>query len=61
MFFTYLLSILQWVLHDWSDQECVKILEKCKEAIPPKKAGGKVIIIDMAVNASKVNHHFAKT
>lgn len=41
--------MLQWVLHDWSDEECVKILKNCKKAIPPKEEGGKVIIIDIVV------------
>ncbi|XLU64370.1 hypothetical protein S245_023579, partial [Arachis hypogaea] len=36
------------ILHDWSDEECVKILKKCKEAIM-QKSRGKVIIIDMVV------------
>ncbi|XP_049406251.1 trans-resveratrol di-O-methyltransferase-like [Solanum stenotomum] len=39
----------QWVLHDWSDEECIKILKKYKEAIPSKEKGGKVIIIDMVL------------
>ena len=29
------------MLHDWSNEDCVKILKKCKKAIPKK--GGKVI------------------
>ncbi|KAK4438746.1 8-hydroxyquercetin 8-O-methyltransferase [Sesamum alatum] len=24
---------MKWILHDWPDKKCVKILEKCKEAI----------------------------
>jgi len=40
----------QWILHDWSDEECVKILKKCKEAISRKGKEGKVIIIDMVVD-----------
>ncbi|BBN69544.1 O-methyltransferase family protein, partial [Prunus dulcis] len=24
---------LKWILHDWSDEECMKILERCKEAL----------------------------
>ncbi|XP_014754397.2 acetylserotonin O-methyltransferase 1 [Brachypodium distachyon] len=40
---------LKWVFHDWGDEDCVKILKKCKEAISPRDAGGKVIIIDMVV------------
>lgn len=39
--------LMKWILHDWSDEECVQILGKCKEAIPSKEKGGKVIIIDM--------------
>ncbi|KAL8505562.1 hypothetical protein ACS0TY_016703 [Phlomoides rotata] len=30
-------------------QDCIQILGKCKEAIPSKEKGGKVIIIDMVV------------
>ncbi|GAB2227888.1 hypothetical protein Droror1_Dr00009716 [Drosera rotundifolia] len=37
----------QWVLHDWSDDECIQILHKCKEAIPSDK--GKVIIVEAVV------------
>ncbi|CAN6324991.1 unnamed protein product [Urochloa humidicola] len=40
---------LKWIFHDWDDDECVKILKNCKRAIPPRDAGGKVIIIDMVV------------
>ncbi|PIN10678.1 Hydroxyindole-O-methyltransferase [Handroanthus impetiginosus] len=39
---------LKWILHDWDDEDSVKILKKCKEAILGK--GGKVIIIDMVVD-----------
>ena len=41
--------IKQWILHDWSDEECLKILEQCRGAIPCKEKGGKVMIIDMAI------------
>ncbi|KAL1562757.1 Xanthohumol 4-O-methyltransferase [Salvia divinorum] len=41
---------LKWILHDWSDEECVSILKKCKEAIAgSNKNGKKVIIVDMIV------------
>jgi hypothetical protein len=36
-------------LHDWNDQDCVKILRRCKKAIPARDEGGKVIVIDMVV------------
>ncbi|GKU96325.1 hypothetical protein SLEP1_g9573 [Rubroshorea leprosula] len=39
--------LLKSILHDWSDEECVKILNHCKEAIKKNGKGGKVIIIDM--------------
>ncbi|KAK9180052.1 hypothetical protein WN943_029259 [Citrus x changshan-huyou] len=37
--------LLKWVLHNWSDEACVKILKNCRKAIPEKT--GKVIIIDV--------------
>ncbi|XP_072993380.1 trans-resveratrol di-O-methyltransferase-like [Typha latifolia] len=42
--------LLKWILHNWTDEECVKILQQCKEAIPPKEAGGKVIILDVVID-----------
>ncbi|CAM0906669.1 unnamed protein product [Alopecurus aequalis] len=39
--------VLKNILHDWGHDDCVKILQRCKEAIPARKDGGKVIIIDM--------------
>ena len=41
-------------MHDWDDENCVKILKHCKEAIPSKQKGGKVIIIDMVVGHQKL-------
>ena len=38
-------------MHDWGDEDCIKILKNCKKAIPQKDAGGKVIIVDMVVGA----------
>lgn len=43
----------QRILHDWSDKDCVKILKKCKEAIPNKENGGKVIVIDIVIDNQK--------
>ncbi|KAA8524305.1 hypothetical protein F0562_010728 [Nyssa sinensis] len=47
--------LLKWILHDWSDEECVKILKRCKEAIPSKDKGGKVIIIDIIMEKEKAD------
>ncbi|XP_042466574.1 trans-resveratrol di-O-methyltransferase-like [Zingiber officinale] len=41
--------ILKWILHDWNDEDCVRILRNCKKAIPPKEEGGKVIIFEMVM------------
>jgi hypothetical protein len=54
--FIHLLFIwFQWVLHDWGDADCIKILKNCKKAIPPRDAGGKVIILDMVVGGQSPN------
>ena len=37
--------LLQWVLHVWSDEHCIKILKNCRKAISEKI--GKVIIVDI--------------
>ncbi|XP_038888601.1 probable O-methyltransferase 3 [Benincasa hispida] len=47
--------LLKWVLHDWSDEECVKILKKCKEAIKGNEKKGKVMVIDMVVGNNKTD------
>ncbi|TVU25738.1 hypothetical protein EJB05_28244, partial [Eragrostis curvula] len=44
--------LLKLVLHFWSDEDCVKILTQCRKAIPPRAAGGKVIIIDILIGSS---------
>ncbi|KAG4159556.1 hypothetical protein ERO13_D02G181300v2 [Gossypium hirsutum] len=37
--------IMKWILHDWTDEECIKILRNCKKAIP--RENGKVIIVEI--------------
>ncbi|KAI5062990.1 hypothetical protein GOP47_0021537 [Adiantum capillus-veneris] len=41
---------MKWILHDWSDEHCLKILKNCYEALPDK--GGKVIVIDALLPTS---------
>ncbi|KAL2466585.1 Flavone 3'-O-methyltransferase 1 [Abeliophyllum distichum] len=53
--------MLKWILHDWNDEDCVRILKKCKEVIPSKESGGKVIIIDMVVGHKKDDHRGIET
>lgn len=37
---------MKFVLHDWSDEDCIKILKNCRNAIPKT---GKVIIIEVVL------------
>uniref|UniRef100_A0A6J1CQZ7 caffeate O-methyltransferase n=1 Tax=Momordica charantia TaxID=3673 RepID=A0A6J1CQZ7_MOMCH len=37
---------MKWILHDWSDKHCVKLLKDCHVAIPDE---GKVIVVDAVV------------
>ncbi|KAM5578236.1 putative O-methyltransferase 3 [Rosa sericea] len=53
--------MLKWILHDWSDEESVKILERCKEAITNNKKKGKVIIIDMIMENQKGDEESIET
>ncbi|XP_048322711.2 caffeic acid 3-O-methyltransferase [Ziziphus jujuba] len=34
---------MKWILHDWSDEKCIKLLKNCFKAIPES---GKVIVVD---------------
>nr|GME21109.1 trans-resveratrol di-O-methyltransferase-like [Ipomoea batatas] len=44
---------LKSIMHNWNDDDCVKILKKCKEAIPNRENGGKVIILDLIVGSTQ--------
>ncbi|CAL9042627.1 unnamed protein product, partial [Musa banksii] len=35
--------LMKWILHDWSDELCVKILRNCWKALPEK---GRVILVE---------------
>ncbi|CAN6460020.1 unnamed protein product [Victoria cruziana] len=37
---------MKWILHDWNDGHCLKLLENCWKALPEK---GKVIVMEMIV------------
>ncbi|KAF3444049.1 hypothetical protein FNV43_RR13739 [Rhamnella rubrinervis] len=47
--------LLKWILHDWNDEECVRILKRCKEAIPGKGEGGKVMIIEIVIEEDQMD------
>ncbi|EAZ18627.1 hypothetical protein OsJ_34149 [Oryza sativa Japonica Group] len=44
--------LLKYVLHCWGDDDCVRILRNCREAIPAREAGGKVIITELVLGSS---------
>uniref|UniRef100_A0A0E0GZI1 O-methyltransferase domain-containing protein n=1 Tax=Oryza nivara TaxID=4536 RepID=A0A0E0GZI1_ORYNI len=44
---------LKYVLHCWGEEDCIKILQQCKKAIPAKGDGGKVIIINAVVGSGE--------
>ncbi|XP_021830901.1 probable O-methyltransferase 3 [Prunus avium] len=52
---------LKWILHDWTDEECVRILERCKEAITGEGKKGKVIIVDMMVENKNTDKESGET
>ncbi|XP_030519187.2 probable O-methyltransferase 3 [Rhodamnia argentea] len=54
--------LLKSILHDWSDEDAVKILKRCSEAITKGKGEKKkVIIIDMVVESREGDKQMNKT
>lgn len=45
--------LLKWVLHDYDDENCLRILKQCKKAIEMKEKKGKVIVVDMVLNVTR--------
>ncbi|MCL7047755.1 hypothetical protein MKW94_005639 [Papaver nudicaule] len=45
--------LMKSILHDWNDKDCVRILKRCREAIPSREEGGKLIIIDTVIEVDK--------
>ncbi|KAI4331090.1 hypothetical protein MLD38_029313 [Melastoma candidum] len=49
--------LLKWILHDWSDEECVKILKRCREAVSSNGRVGKVILIEEVMRPEDETEH----
>jgi len=47
------LYLLKFILHDWSDDECVAILRKVREAITNR---GRLVVIDVVLPEENVEH-----
>nr|AMD33568.1 O-methyltransferase [Mangifera indica] len=44
---------MKWILHDWSDEACVKILKNCRKAIPEKT--GRVVLVEIVLQENGDN------
>jgi hypothetical protein len=40
------LYLLKYILHDWDDEACVRLLRNCRQAMNP---GGRIMVVDMVV------------
>ncbi|MCX5334681.1 methyltransferase [Streptomyces sp. NBC_00140] len=49
--------LLKRILHDWEDDRCVTVLERCREAMAP---GGRILVVDAVVPRDNAPHQ-AKT
>ncbi|WVZ53495.1 hypothetical protein U9M48_004426 [Paspalum notatum var. saurae] len=52
---------LKSVLNCWNDDDCVKILQQCKKAIPSREDGGKVIIVNVVVGHGALDNVVLET
>ncbi|KAJ4729851.1 O-methyltransferase [Melia azedarach] len=48
---------MKWILHDWDDETCIKILKNCRKAIPEKS--GKLVLIEIVLQEDG-NHTFGE-
>ncbi|XP_058738818.1 cathecol O-methyltransferase 1-like [Vicia villosa] len=44
---------MKWILHDWSDERCLKLLKNCYDAIPDD---GKVIVLETVMSIIPENN-----
>ncbi|CAK8540735.1 unnamed protein product [Lathyrus sativus] len=52
--------LLKWILHNWSDEDCIKILKNCKEVVTNDGRKGKVVVIDIVINEKKDEKNLTK-
>lgn len=52
---------MQIIIHVFGDEESVKILKICREAITSKADGGKLIVVDIVINENKDEHGLTET
>lgn len=45
--------LLKHIIHDWNDEQCVRILRNCREAMSP---GGRVVVLDAVIPPRNTPH-----
>ncbi|KAL8167213.1 hypothetical protein V2J09_008712 [Rumex salicifolius] len=45
---------MKWILHDWSDEKCMKLLNNCWKALPEN---GKVIMVESILSLTPQNNY----
>ncbi|CAK8561798.1 unnamed protein product [Lathyrus sativus] len=48
---------MKWILHDWSDEHCLKLLKNCYDAIPDD---GKVIVLETLLSITPENGYASR-
>ncbi|GLJ55156.1 hypothetical protein SUGI_1183820 [Cryptomeria japonica] len=48
---------MKWILHDWSDAHCIKLLKNCYKALPEN---GKVIVVDSILPVAAETSSYAR-
>ncbi len=48
------LQILKWIIHDWNDEQAVKILRNCRRAIAPD---GRIVLVEQVLADGNVPCH----
>ncbi|KAL1322914.1 hypothetical protein HN51_067925 [Arachis hypogaea] len=52
--------LLKNIIHDWDEENCVKIMRNCKDAISSNGKRGKVIIIESVINEKQDKHEITE-
>ncbi|XP_057855011.2 pluviatolide O-methyltransferase-like [Cryptomeria japonica] len=50
-------NVVWWILHDWSDDHCIKLLKNCHKALPEN---GKVIVVDSILPVAAETSSYAR-
>lgn len=45
--------LLKHIIHDWNDEQCVRILRNCRKAMSP---GGRILVLDAVIPAKNTPH-----